>query len=78
MFVAIRNPETGGVGTCAETALDLHRAHGWVRVSDVRPAPDDFHLADYVGAPDLDAPAEPEPKTAPDIKPARTTKEKQA
>lgn len=79
-FAVVRHTVTGGVGTCPADALDIHRANGWVRVSDWRPAPDLFHLPDFADAPDLDAAPEiaPVPEPQADAKPAKTTKEKSA
>jgi hypothetical protein len=73
-FAVIRHTQTGGVGTSPESALDLHLANGWVRVSEFRAEPSDFHLPDFADAPDLDAPVET--KTEPDVKPAKPSKEK--
>jgi hypothetical protein len=65
-FAVIRHSESGGVGTSPAEAMDLHRANGWVRVSEYRHDPGAFNLADYDDdSPDLDAPVEqpkPEPK----------------
>lgn len=80
MFAVIRHLETGGVGTSSADAMDIHRAKGWIRVSEYRAAPGDFHLPDFAEASeDLDAPpAEPDPEPQPDEKPAKTTKESKA
>jgi hypothetical protein len=79
MFAVVRHPATAGLGTCSADAMDIHRANGWVRVSEYRAAPGDFHLPDFADAPDLDAEPEPDPEPQPDEKPAaKTTKEKQA
>lgn len=78
-FAVVRHTETGGVGTTAASAMDLMRANGWVRVSEYRAEPAEFHLPDFADAPDLDATAEAstetEPTTAPKAKPAKTTRE---
>lgn len=75
-FAAIRHTETGGVGTATADAMDNLRANGWVRVSEYRAEPGDFHLADYVDAPDLDAVTEPAPPIESKAKPtAKATKE---
>lgn len=75
-FAVIRHTETGGVGTTPAEAMDLHRANGWVRVSEYGPEPSAFHLPDFADAPDLDAAAETKPES--DVKPAKNTKEKSA
>jgi hypothetical protein len=72
-FAVIRHTETGLLGIVPAGALDMQRAGGWVRVSDYRDEPADFHLPDFADADDLDA--EPEPKAA---KKAATTKESNA
>jgi len=74
-FAVIRHPETGGLGIVPASALDMQRAHGWIRVSDFRAEPADFHLPEFADSTtDLDAGPEPgpEPKAA---KKATTTKE---
>lgn len=74
-FAVMRHTETGGLGIVAAGALDMQRAHGWIRVSEYRAEPADFHLADFADSTtDLDA--EPEPKAA--KKAAATTKESNA
>lgn len=57
-WFVVRHPETGGVGVVAESALDIHRNNGWVRVSDAIAEFEKAHVvtADYAAAPDLDAP----------------------
>ena len=77
-WFVMRLPETGGVGVVPESALDLHRDRGWIRVSDVvtERNKDQVVLADYADAPDLDAaPAAPEATDA-KAPPKQTTKEK--
>ena len=61
-WFVVRHPETGGVGVVAESALDIHRAGGWIRVSDAfdEGAKSHLVLTEYATAPDLDAP-QPEP-----------------
>lgn len=71
-FAVIRHPETGGLGVVPAATLSMQRARGWVRVSDYRPEPADFHLPDFADAVD-DLDAEPTPKAA--KKAAATTKE---
>lgn len=56
-FAVVRHPDTGGIGTSPEAAMPIHRARGWVRVSEYRDAPADFHLPDFADASDLDAEA---------------------
>jgi hypothetical protein len=73
----IRHTETGGLGIVPAAALDMQRANGWIRVSDLpqrarRLPPGDF--ADSTD--DLDAEPEPEPKAAKTK--AATTKESSA
>lgn len=90
-FAVIRHTETGGVGTASADAMEHLRANGWVRVSEYRAEPSAFHLPEFADATDLDAvdepqhdepqhesTAEPEPTTAPEAKPAKTTKRSQA
>ena len=55
-FCVIRHP-AAGIGTCPASALDLHRANGWIRVSGFSTDPADFDLPAFADAPDLDAPA---------------------
>lgn len=75
-FAVMRHTETGGVGAVPALAVDLHRANGWVRVSDYAPEPSAFHLPDFADAPDLDAlKPDPEPEQEPDEAPTKTTKE---
>lgn len=71
---AIRHTETGGVGTAPAEAMDHHRARGWVRVSEYYSDPSDIDLSTLGEAPDLDAPADPEPKSVA-VKAAKTSKE---
>jgi hypothetical protein len=70
-FCVIRHPEAG-IGTCPESALPLHRANGWYRVSEFGADPTDFDLGAYAEATDLDTPA---PTPAQAEKPAKITKE---
>ena len=65
-FVVVRHLETGGVGVIPEAAAENQRYRGWVRVSDPRPEPADFHLPDFADAPDLDAEPEPESPAEPE------------
>lgn len=59
-FAVIRHPDLPDLGTCPESALDIHRAAGWFRVSEWRAGPEYFHLPDFADAlEDLD-PVEPE------------------
>lgn len=57
-WFVIRHPETGGVGVIAESALDIHKGLGWIRVSDAigESAKDQVVKQDYAAAADLDAP----------------------
>jgi len=60
-FCVVRHAEAG-IGTVSAGALSGVRVNGWVRVSEFRDRPSDFHLPDYVeSTQDLDAepPAEP-------------------
>jgi hypothetical protein len=76
MFAVVRHPDIPAPGIVPAAALELHRANGWVRVSDLRNEPADFNLDDFADAhDDLDAEPEPEPKAA---KRAATTKESKA
>jgi hypothetical protein len=71
-FAVMRHTETGGLGVVPAGAMEMQRAHGWVRVSDYRDQPSDFHLPDFADTfDDLDAQPEPEPKA---VKKAATTK----
>lgn len=75
-FAVIRHTETGGLGIVPAGALDMQRAHGWVRVSDYRAEPADFHLPDFADSTtDLDAEPEPEPEPKAAKTKAATTKE---
>jgi hypothetical protein len=57
-WFVIRHPETGGVGVIAESALEIHKGLGWIRVSDAigESAKDQVVKQDYAAATDLDAP----------------------
>lgn len=66
-WFVIRHPETGGVGVVAETALLIHQAAGWLRVSEAIPDHEKAQIvaAHYADAPDLDAePPAPAPAVA--------------
>jgi hypothetical protein len=70
MFAAVRHPDVAALGIIPAAALDLHRVHGWYRVSPWAPEPADLHLPDYAEAfEDLDAEPEPPKKSRP-AKPA--------
>jgi hypothetical protein len=72
-FAVIRHPDIAVLGIVPAAALEHQRARGWVRISDLRSEPGDFHLEDFADAhADLDAEPEPAPKAA---KKATTTKE---
>jgi hypothetical protein len=71
-FAVVRHPDIATPGIVPAAALEQQRARGWVRVSDLRNEPADFHLADFTDTFD-DLDAEPEPKAA--KKAAATTKE---
>lgn len=71
-FAVVRHPDIATPGIVPAAALAQQRARGWVRVSDLRNEPADFHLADFADTYD-DLDAEPEPKAA--KKAAATTKE---
>jgi hypothetical protein len=73
-FAVVRHPDIATPGIVPAAALEQQRARGWVRVSDLRNEPADFHLADFADSfDDLDAEPEPEPKAT--KKAAATTKE---
>jgi hypothetical protein len=74
MFAVVRHPDIAVAGIVPAAALELHRANGWVRISDLRNEPSDFHLDDFADVQD-DLDAVPEPKAA---KKAATTKESTA
>lgn len=58
-FAVIRHPDVAGLGTAPAEAIEQLRANGWVRVSEYRAEPGDFHLPDFADASDdLDAVAE--------------------
>ncbi len=72
-FAVVRHPDIATPGIVPAAALEHQRARGWVRISDLRNEPADFHLPDFADVfDDLDAEPEPEPKAA---KKAATTKE---
>jgi hypothetical protein len=71
-FAVVRHPDIATPGIVPAAALEHQRARGWVRVSDLRNEPADFHLPDFVGS-YIDLDAEPEPKAAKTK--AATTKE---
>jgi hypothetical protein len=58
-WYVIRHPETGGVGVVADSALDIYKGLGWIRVSDAvgESAKDQIVTQDYAEAVDLDAPS---------------------
>lgn len=59
-FCVIRHPDQPTLGTSPESALEIHKAKGWFRVSEWRDRGDAFYLPDFADAvEDLDA--EPEP-----------------
>jgi hypothetical protein len=76
-FAVMRHTETGGLGIVPAGAMEMQRAHGWVRVSEYRDEPADFHLPDFADADDLDAKpdAEPEPKAAKKAAPIKESSE---
>lgn len=79
-WFVVRHPDTGGVGVVAESALPIHKAEGWLRVSEPVDGMDRHHvvLVDYAEAPDLDAEPEPAPNPEPtDTKAAAKTRSKE-
>ena len=61
MFAVVRHPDVKVPGIIPQAAYDLHRVHGWFRVSPWRDWPAELHLSDYAESfEDLDA----EPKSA--------------
>jgi hypothetical protein len=75
-FAVVRHPDIAALGIVPAAALEHQRARGWIRISEFRNEPGDFHLDDFADAyDDLDAEPEPEPKAA---KRAATTKESKA
>jgi hypothetical protein len=63
MFCVVRHPDIDSPGMAAEASLPLLEVKGWVRVSDFRESPSDFHLDEYADADVSDetpSPAEPE------------------
>lgn len=69
-FAVVRHPDIDAPGIVPAAALEQQRARGWIRVSDLRDEPADFHLDDFADAHD-DLDAEPAPKAMK----ATTTKE---
>lgn len=69
-WFVVRHPQTGGVGVVAECALLIHKAAGWLRVSEPigEMDKDQVDPAAYADAPDLDA--APASKTKPAASPA--------
>lgn len=65
-WFVVRHPEIEGVGVVAASALDHHRARGWLRVSEALTGDEKDQLvpARYADAPDLDAKPEPPAKTS--------------
>jgi hypothetical protein len=77
MFAVIRHPDVTVPGIVAAGAVEVMRANGWIRVSDYRPEPADFHLPEFVDAvDDLDAEPEPEPEPERKTRTAKTVKAK--
>lgn len=79
-WYVIRHPETNGVGVVAEVALLIHKAAGWLRVSEPIGDMDKDQVvhAAYADTPDLDAVPESAPKTEPtDAKAAAKTSSKE-
>lgn len=72
-FAVVRHPDIAAPGIVPAASLALHRAKGWVRVSELRDEPADFNLDDFADAHD-DLDVVPEPKA----KKAATTKESSA
>lgn len=70
-FAVVRHPNIAALGIIPVAALEQQRAKGWVRVSDLRDEPNDFHLDDFADTHD-DLDAEPELKATTK---ATTTKE---
>lgn len=74
-FAVIRHPEIATPGIVPAAALEQQRARGWVRISELRNEPADFHLEDFADVYD-DLDAEPTPKAkAKAWTKAETTKE---
>lgn len=59
MFAVVRHPDVAVPGVVAAAALDHMRANGWIRISEYRDQPDDFHLPEFADVTD-DLDAEPE------------------
>lgn len=75
-FAVVRHPDIATLGIVPAAALEQQRARGWVRVSDLRNEPADFHLEDFADAfDDLDAEPEPEPESEPKAAKKAATKE---
>lgn len=60
-FAVIRHPDIAAPGIVPAAALEQQRARGWVRISELRNEPSDFHLEDFADVFD-DLDAEPAPK----------------
>jgi len=67
----MRHEELGGPALVPASALDIHRAQGWMRVSEAIPLDSvpQTDPAGYADAPDLDAPTDPGPAEPVEDKP---------
>lgn len=68
-FAVIRHSETQGIGTAPADAMEYYLANGWVRVSEYRAAPADFHLPDFTALPVLEPVEDEEPDEDADPEP---------
>lgn len=67
MFAVVRHPDIAQLGIIPAAAVEGQRGRGWVRVSEYRELPSDFHLDDFAEAfDDLDAPPQPDVPAAPE------------
>jgi hypothetical protein len=58
-FAVVRHPEAG-TGIAPEAVMPQMRANGWVRISEYRKEPNEFHLPEFADVTtDLDAPTKP-------------------
>lgn len=72
-FAVVRHPDIDTLGVIPEGALEMHRARGWIRVSDWRREPADFHLPEFAEVvEDLDA---PKPKAKPKPEPVQESED---
>lgn len=59
----MRHPDIAVPGIVPESAMEMHRGRGWLRVTEAlsNDERDQIRVADYASAPDLDQPADEKP-----------------